>query len=993
MKRNRMSKLSASLIVLVLAMSALVLLPSEGGRGQTVQTNVIEVPVQDTDGFFVSSATVDLTNVHTGAAISATLTTPGLYHADNVPAGIYRVDVVAGGYYDNHTVIVNFTGYSSLVTPTVLLKAFGSKSHTWTVTVQKASDSSVLVGATVGFFDCERNETVASATSNATGVAVVSMFTTQPTDEFVLYAKASGYNTTYEDMVVTGSGSRTWGLDVSKRVTGYVKNWAGTALLSNVVGYMISNDTSLPQIARVLKSDNGGKSFEFDAFPGDFVMVVDADNGSAYVSSMVISASETYSYPDFRLKDQVQRTETTWVMFGNDYQDFVLNVDTNWTYDESHPALLYDDVGSLRLQIDLALGDGNGVLSQLEVDAFDALMRGIGSQYVTSSGLVQVNGTLFDPGPVTFYQMDLATGSVITETQVRYAYSCTYTAHGAIDTGSSVYSVNMTARYDSYEVDHTYYMYTTSGFELVSNQSSSLVDVIGYSVVSLDPEFVAAGGQEPVAMIVEESVEPVAKSGVLDGTYAHVVYDDEGNVSYSLVAINENVTLTASGSYDPNGNPLTYSWDFADGSPVSVTSNLTVEHMFTTSATFMVNLTVIDAVWLEGWSEVEVVCDALVPTPVISVKDKTIVGNTIEVNMRETVTFNATYSTDSAVAAGDNVGVIAHFMFDWGDLNDSPRIQWTANQKNVTTSWERSGTYIVNLNVTDVVGQWVNATLTVKVNDTSNPSVSYVVMNETWDATYIENETLTFDANGTSDNVDSIDDLYFSWDFADGAYWNETGAWNVTHAFNSTGDFNILLNVTDSSGNYNVVRKLISVLSGPRPDLWIEGVSYDPGNFTEGQSGTILVNVTNKGSIDADVANVTVSFYIVRSDGTQKLLTGTWTFWNDTTQVQVSVIKPGEEVVCKFVFKPGSKGTYIIRVNVTCDNQLRPYSFTASGDDSMHVNEAAWKQWALWGGVIAIIVLIPLLLMLRGRLAKREKKGPRRERKEKEKEKASDDDL
>jgi len=278
-----MSKLSASLIVLVMAMSALVLLPSDGGTGQTVKTNVIEVPVQDTEGFFVSSATVDLTNVHSGAAIRATPTTPGLYHADNVPAGIYRIDVVAGEYYDNHTVIVNFTGYSSIVTPTVLLKVLttGSKSLTWTVTVQKASDGTNISGATVGFFDCKMNETVASATSNSSGVAVVSMFTTQPTDKFVLYAKASGYNTTYEEMVVSGDGSRSWSLDASKRVTGYVKNWAGTSLLSNVVGYMISNDTSLPQIARVLKSANGGKSFEFDAFPGDFVMIIDAGSGFA----------------------------------------------------------------------------------------------------------------------------------------------------------------------------------------------------------------------------------------------------------------------------------------------------------------------------------------------------------------------------------------------------------------------------------------------------------------------------------------------------------------------------------------------------------------------------------------------------------------------------------------------------------------------------------------------------------------------------------------
>jgi len=445
-----MSKLSASLIVLVMAMSALVLLPSDGGTGQTVETNVIEVPVQDTSGFFVSSATVYLTTVHTAAAIKANLTTPGLYHADGVPAGIYRIDVVAGEYYDNHTVIVNFTAYSSLVTPTVLLKSFGTKSLTWTVTVQKTSDSTAIAGATVGFFDCKRNETVASATSNSTGVAVVSMFVTQPTDKFALYAKATGYNTTYEELVVIGDGTRTWSLDASKRVTGYVKNWAGTSLLSNVVGYMISNDTSLPQIARVLKSANGGKSFEFDAFPGDFVMVIDADSGRAFVSSMKISASGSYSFDDFRLRDQIQRTEQVSVVFGADYQDFTLAVDTMWSYDEAHPSLLFGDIGSLRMQIDLAVGDGNGVLSQSEIDGFNSILSRIGSQYVTSSGFVQVNDSLFDPGAVTGYVMDLTPGSVISETGVHYAYSCPYAKHSPIMVHLSDYSVNVTARYDSY---------------------------------------------------------------------------------------------------------------------------------------------------------------------------------------------------------------------------------------------------------------------------------------------------------------------------------------------------------------------------------------------------------------------------------------------------------------------------------------------------------------------------------------------------------------
>jgi hypothetical protein len=264
-------------------------------------------------------------------------------------------------------------------------------------------------------------------------------------------------------------------------------------------------------------------------------------------------------------------------------------------------------------------------------------------------------------------------------------------------------------------------------------------------------------------------------------------------------------------------------------------------------------------------------------------------------------------------------------------------------------------------------------------------------MNETWGNGFVENRTIYFDASNTTDNVDALSDLNFSWDFADGTWINLTGAEggaNVTHVFASTGDFNIALNITDKSGNYKVERRLLTMQSGPRPNLLIERVYYNPQNFTEGKSGLILVNLTNRGSVVAN--NLQMSFYLVLSDGTQKVITGSGTLY-DENGTAISSIEVGQKAQYRFAYTPGSKGTFIVRVNVTCDDQLRPYSFTARDDDALHVNQAAWKQWVLWGGVIAIIVLIPLLLMLRGRLAKREKKGPRRERKEKEK--VSDEEL
>jgi hypothetical protein len=279
------------------------------------------------------------------------------------------------------------------------------------------------------------------------------------------------------------------------------------------------------------------------------------------------------------------------------------------------------------------------------------------------------------------------------------------------------------------------------------------------------------------------------------------------------------------------------------------------------------------------------------------------------------------------------------------------------------------------------VGNWKNKTLQVNVNDTQAPTISFVVKNETWGTTLTENHTLSFDATATTDNVDNISALLFSWEFGDGTWFNGTGAVgaNTTHNYTKTGSITMRLNVTDLSNHSNSESRLLSVQSGPRPNMIIDAITYDPTtSFTEGGAGTIIVNMTNKGN--ANATGIQVSFYIVQADGKQKLIgTSTDVTLNGTA---VSLVQPGQSVQVKFSYTPSSKGTYTIRVNVTSSDQLRLNSKNAP---ELKVKEASWKQVALWGGVAAVIVLIPLLLYLRGRWAKREKKGPRREKKEKEK--------
>lgn len=986
MKRNRTSKLSASLIVLVMAMSALVLLPPESG-GEPASTSNIYVPVLS-GGFPVTDAWVNLTNVHTGAVTAAQYTpSKSAYAVNGAPSAYYRVDVVHSNYYDQlDAAEFRFDGFSNYTTALIQLTAFDYKGYTWNVTVRNPLNQPMGSGVVVGFYDPVNKEFVSRGVTNSASYVVLSMFGTTVVGDVYLVAIKPGFQTYIEPVLVNADNTTTINFANSVLISSYITDSSGPA--TNVISYLINTDSSVPWIKRVLKST--GSAMAFDAYNGNFVLVVDADGDASDVR--LVTVSGTPISLTINLGQQTKRTEQVAITYGSDFNSFSAAVNTVWSYDQAHPGLMMSDLGSLRMQVDLTLGNGDGTLQPGEVTAFYNKVNSFGTQFTSSSNLLTLNSTVYESAlAITGYTNDLAGGSVVSTTGVHYAYTCQYTSHAAIDVGADDYTASAWSRYDTAQVDYQTSISLVNEYELVANSSTSLVAVSGYETIGINPKVGTAGSGELVSLTLEASVRPVAKAAVLGSTYAHTVLDSEGNVSRYLVAINQNVTLTTSGSDDPNKNPLRYMWNYGDGN-FGNTSDATIVHMFTVAGSYTVNLTVKDVTDRENWSEISVICDDEDPSPVITVKDKTIASNTIEVNMREVVYFNATSSTDSAVTAGDNLGMIDHVVFNWGDdPNVTARIEWSADQQNVTKSWQKSGTYTITLNATDVVGHYALTTMTVKVNDTEAPTVQFVVLNETWNASYNENKTLYFDAaNATLDNVDELVNMTFSWDFADGSYWNATGAWNVTHIFNSTGAFNIALNVTDQSGNYNIGRKLITILPGPRPDLWIERVYYDPLNFTEGKSGFILVNITNKGSLPANLSDLQISFYIVTADGKQKAISGTGLLYNETG-AQITVIEAGQKAQYRLEYTPGSKGTFTIRVNVTCSEQLRPFSYTARDDDAMHVSQAAWKQWALWGGVLAIIVLIPLLLMLRGRLAKREKKGPRRERKEKEK--TSDEDL
>ena len=93
-------------------------------------------------------------------------------------------------------------------------------------------------------------------------------------------------------------------------------------------------------------------------------------------------------------------------------------------------------------------------------------------------------------------------------------------------------------------------------------------------------------------------------TGTAQDPYLDVVYEDTPptalfTYSPTYPVANETVTFDASGSYDPDGSIVSYTWNFGDGNVTTVTIPM-IEHVYTTYNNYTVTLTVTDSSGLNG---------------------------------------------------------------------------------------------------------------------------------------------------------------------------------------------------------------------------------------------------------------------------------------------------------------------------------------------------------------------------------------------------------
>ena len=241
----------------------------------------------------------------------------------------------------------------------------------------------------------------------------------------------------------------------------------------------------------------------------------------------------------------------------------------------------------------------------------------------------------------------------------------------------------------------------------------------------------------------------------------------------------ETLTFDASGSSDADGDALTYSWDFGDG---TTGDGATVSHAYNQGGNYPVLLTVSDGKGTQ--------CSTVTYNVVASVNapPAIIVAPIDVVCTGDTVMFDASGTSD---ADGDTLT----YSWDFGDGT-------TGDGATVSHAYSQGGNYSAVLTVDDGKGTRCSVgsrRIPVSVNTIPSAIISAI-------DTACTGQTLTFDASGSSD-ADG-DSLIYSWDFGDGTTGD--GA-TVSHAYSQGGNYPVLLTVNDGKGTpcsvvtYNVV--------------------------------------------------------------------------------------------------------------------------------------------------------------------------------------------
>ena len=362
----------------------------------------------------------------------------------------------------------------------------------------------------------------------------------------------------------------------------------------------------------------------------------------------------------------------------------------------------------------------------------------------------------------------------------------------------------------------------------------------------------------------------------ITGTYQVklTVTDDEGETDFVLLTVTINsvnqppvasisgtangkvgdtFSFSSSGSTDPEGGTLTYSWDFDEDS-IEDADTESATFVYSAAGTYMVTLTISDPAEVEATATmtVEVVEESAEIDPVVLIDTS---NTTVQAD--ELVNFSGEQSYDP-----DGGPLTYNWDFNTDGTNDAA---------GATASWTytTADTYTVTLTVTDDEGVSASATLDMTVEEkTYLPPTADAGENQV-----VEPDTVvTF--NGSNSNDPDGGSITFEWDFGDGSPADTTSGAIAEHTYSTADTYTVTLTVTDDEFETatDTVQVVVSSSTEPQDpiinlaapstaltneDIFLDAsTSYDPDGGTIGYEW----DIGDDGTIDSTDDAITTSF-------------------------------------------------------------------------------------------------------------------------------------
>ncbi len=294
----------------------------------------------------------------------------------------------------------------------------------------------------------------------------------------------------------------------------------------------------------------------------------------------------------------------------------------------------------------------------------------------------------------------------------------------------------------------------------------------GTYTVTLDvTDSVGNTATDTVTITVLDVTDPVADAG-LDRT------------------VNEDVSTTLDGSGSIDNVGITgYTWTFTDVT-VKTLSGDKPSYTFSSPGVYTITLNVTDATG--NWAT---------DTVTITVIDVT--SPSANAGSNQTVNEDILVMLDGS-ASSDNVAITS---YTWTFIDGTAK---TLSGEKPSYVFNTPGIYSITLNVSDSAGNYATDTVVITVLDVTNP-----VADAGQDQTVNVEDTVTFDAGGSTDNVGI---LSYEWDFGDGA--TGTGK-TITYKYTDAGTYTVTLTVEDASGNQAIDTLAVTVNSTQAFPWWL----------------------------------------------------------------------------------------------------------------------------------------------------------------------------